>query len=244
MSARLTSSSPNARRAVDERQDAALARDPAQLLGRHQVADRAREMREAQDLRSRRDGARERLDVVLLSRVRILLLDGDHREAEALALFAPRGQVARVVVRMDDDLVAGLEVETVRDQVVRLAGVAGDDDLVGRHAQELGQRRARVLLLRIEPGAVVRRRVAIDALRFRAGASRGPAGRQGRGSPRSSPPGRAASRTDRARSSRTPPRGRASRRERARGSRLLRPRRVAEERRRAADGKQPREVSS
>ena len=232
-------------RAIDERQDAALARDPAQLLRRHQVADRAREMREGQDLGARRHGAREGLDVVLHARVRVLLFDGHHREAEALALLAPGGQVARVVVRMDDHLVARLEVETVRHQVVRLAGVARDDDLVGRHAQELGQRLARVLLLRHQAGRGCSATGRGRRSRSRAGSVSSTGREAGQrfaafmtarsggitncsrtlfqnASPAAAPPG-ASARDGRAPAAPTPGR---------------------EERRRAAEGKEPREVSS
>ena len=70
------------------------------------------------------------------------------REAEALRLFR-HARGCWVIVGEDDHFVAGLQVEAVRDQVVRLAGVAGDDDLFGRDAQELGERLAGLLLLGI-----------------------------------------------------------------------------------------------
>jgi hypothetical protein len=145
---------------------------------------------------------------------------------------------------MDDDLVAGLEIEPVRHQVVRLAGVAGDDDLVWRHAQEPGQRRARVLFLRVEPGPVVRRRVAIDALGF---ALERLEHRPGGGAEVRRVHHRQVWRHHELIANALPerlPRGSASGRERARGRRLPGPRRVAEECGRAAGGKQPSEVSS
>ena len=107
-----------------------------------------------------------------------------------------------MVVAEDDDLVAGLEIEAVRHQVVRLAGVARDDDFFRRHPEELGQRLARRLPWR-PTGARDSAATGCDRRpRSRASAPRAPAATTGTGWRRSSPPGRAASRTGRARSSR------------------------------------------
>ena len=178
--------------------------------------------------------------------MRVLLLDDAHREAEALRLLLPRLVVARVVVAEDDDLVARLEIEAVRHQVVRLAGVARDDDLFRRHAQKLGERLARRLPWR--PTAA--RGSAATGLRStssvsRVSASQHRAARPGRDWRRSSPPDRAASRTARARFSRTAsPAAGAARRQRRRETRRLRPGRMRKERGRSADGEQPGEIAA
>ena len=44
-----------------------------------------------------------------------------------------------MVVGEDDDLVARLQIEAVRDEVVALARVPRDDDLLRRDAEELGE---------------------------------------------------------------------------------------------------------
>ena len=73
--------------------------------------------------------------------MRVLLRDLDDRETESLApsrchAWWLLGWLSSKI----EHFVAGLEVEPVRDDVVRLAGVAGDDDLFRRDAQELGER--------------------------------------------------------------------------------------------------------
>ena len=194
-----------------------------------------------QHLRPRRDRLGEGVDVVLHARVRVLLRHDDHREAEALGLLVPRREVARVVVleaRMH--LVAGLEVEAVRHHVVRLAGVAGDDDLFGRDAQERGERLARASPSR-----------GISRARLLGDGSRSTLSRLARAALRA--PGREAGQRlaafITARSggitncSRTlfqnaSPRGGAAGASAPAGA-PAGPRRVAEERRGAADGKQP-----
>ena len=132
-------------RAVEQRQHAARASRRTDLLGREQVADGVGEMREGEDLGARRQRLAERVDVVLGAGVRVLLLDDADRKPEPLRLFLPRLVVAGVVVAEDDDLVASLEVQAVRHEVVRFAGVARDDDLFRRDAQKLGERLARAL---------------------------------------------------------------------------------------------------
>ena len=61
-----------------------------------------------------------------------------------------------MVVGRQQHLVAGLEIDAGRDEVVRLARVAGDDDFFRRHAQELGEQLPRVLASVAELRAVVR----------------------------------------------------------------------------------------
>ena len=75
------------------------------------------------------------------------------------------GVVARMVVGGEQHLVAGLEIDAGGDQVVRLAGVARDDDLFRRDAQELREELARVLAAVAELRAVVLRRILIHVLR-------------------------------------------------------------------------------
>ena len=70
-----------------------------------------------------------------------------------------------MVVGGEQHFVAGLEVDAGGHEVVRLAGVAGDDDLLRRDAQELGEQLARVLAAVAQLGAVVLRRILIHVLR-------------------------------------------------------------------------------
>ena len=51
---------------------------------------------------------------------------------------APREKVGVVLGGRNDDLVAGLEAETVRDEVERFRRVAREDDLRGRRVEECG----------------------------------------------------------------------------------------------------------
>ena len=189
MSARFTSSRPKlcapSSRNRTPRERASAASSLAGIMSPTVL----RQVGHRHHLGARRDRLGEGVDVVLGAGMRVLLRHDHHREAEALRLLLPRGQVARVVVLVQQHLVAGLEVQAVRHHVVRLAGVARDDDLVGRHAQELGQRLARRFLLGHQPGAVVRRRIAVDALRLSRVRPRRPAATPGTGWRRSSPPG-------------------------------------------------------
>src|SRR5205814_10130876 len=99
---------PERLRAVDERQDAALARDAADLLRRKQIADRAREVRERDDFRPRRERLGERLDVVVRPRMWIRRRNVDDGESEARRLLLPRGVIARMIVGRQQHFVAGL----------------------------------------------------------------------------------------------------------------------------------------
>ena len=152
-------------RAVDERQDAAVARELADLFRGEHVADRAGEVREPDHFRVRRDRACERVDVVLRAWMRIRRRNLLHGEAEALRLLLPRRVVARVVVGGDDHFVAGFQIDAVRHEVVRLARVARDHDLFRRHAQELREQLPRVLAPLAELHAIVERGIAIHVLR-------------------------------------------------------------------------------
>ena len=148
-------------RAVHQREDAALAGQRAERLGRKQIADRAGLVGEGDHSGSRRDRLGERVDVVLHPRVRVRrrhVLDG---EAEALRLLLPRGVVARVVVGGEQHLVRRLQIDAGRDQVVRLAGVARDHDLLRRHAEELGEQLAGVFAAVAQLGAVLLRRILV-----------------------------------------------------------------------------------
>src|SRR5439155_8078208 len=70
--------------------------------------------------------------------------DGD-AEAESLRFLAPRVQVARVVVGKEQHVVVVPELEPARYEVVRLARVAGDDDLLRRDAERRGEQAPRFL---------------------------------------------------------------------------------------------------
>ncbi len=67
--------------------------------------------------------------------MRVDLGDVPDGVSEPLSLGLPRSIVARMVVGEYEDLVAGPQVESARDPVVRLARVAGDEDLVRADAQ-------------------------------------------------------------------------------------------------------------
>jgi hypothetical protein len=130
-------------RAVDEREHAALARGGADFCCREQVAGVAVDVSNCDELRAGGHRLREQIDVSLGAGMRVDDRDRDDGESKALGLEAPGVQVAWVVVGPDDDFVAGLEVEAARHEVVAFAGVARDDDLVGRHPQRLGEEFAR-----------------------------------------------------------------------------------------------------
>jgi len=95
--------------------------------------------------RARGDGALERLEVGIESRVRVDLLDLADAVAEALAPGLPGLIVGGVVVREDQHLVARAEVEATRDPVVGLAGVTGEKDLLGGGSQVAGDQLASLL---------------------------------------------------------------------------------------------------
>jgi hypothetical protein len=117
---------------------------------------------EAEDLRPLGHRARERVEVVLGAGVRVHLVHDLQRVAEALGLRLPGVEVARVVVGEEEDLVPRLEVQPARDEVVRLARVAGEDDLLGSDAQELRDRASRRLLALPELHAVRERGIPVE----------------------------------------------------------------------------------
>jgi hypothetical protein len=73
----------------------------------------------------------------------------DHDALAPLAL-AERGQRSRVVLVGGEHLVARLQIEPEQDRLQRLAGVAGDGDLLRVTAEQRGQARADDLHLRLQ----------------------------------------------------------------------------------------------
>ena len=141
------------------------ARQGAQLAHGEEVACCVGEVGEGDHPRARRDGLPERLHIVVGPGVRARRLDLAHRVAEALPLGLPGEVVAGVVVAHDHDFVALPQLQAGRHPVVGLAGVAGDQDLLGGDAQEFGQAVARGLLHAVHFAAEARHRLAVHALR-------------------------------------------------------------------------------
>src|ERR671912_1234973 len=132
------------RRTVDERQHSAFTREPAELTCGQHVTDRARHMREGKHSCPRRDRPCRRFHEILCPGMWVGLTDDRDGVSEPLRLLHPRSVVAGVVVRKNHDFIAGFEVETARDDVVRLARVAGDDDLLRSHMEEPREDAARL----------------------------------------------------------------------------------------------------
>ena len=116
-------------RAVHQHRNAARMRAPHDLLHRHQGAEHVRHMGDRHHLGARRQQLLEFVDEEIA-----LVVDRrpfDHR-ALALAQEMPRHDVGMVLHDREHDLVAGLDAlaaERIGDQVDRLGGVAGEDDL-------------------------------------------------------------------------------------------------------------------
>ena len=132
MSRRLTSSEPERLRAIEQRKHAARASRRTDLPGWEQVADGIREVREREDLGSRGHRVAERIDVVLGAGVGFFcsttLTVNPNRFAFSIHAWLLLGWLS---LKMHH-LVARLEVQSVRHEVVRFAGVPRDDDLFRR----------------------------------------------------------------------------------------------------------------
>ena len=131
---------------VDEHRNAAGMRDPAHLLDRH---DGAEDVRHVGDGDYSRPVGQELFEFVDQEGPVV----GDRRPfddgALPLTMEIPRHEVGVVFHDREDDLVALAEVHTVgsRDQVDRLGGVLGEDDLVGmRRIEEAPHDPARLLV--------------------------------------------------------------------------------------------------
>ena len=117
--------------AVDQHRNAARMRDAHDLLDRHDGAERVRHVGDRDHL-----GARRQQLLELVEQEIAVLVDRrplDHR-ALALAQEMPRHDVGVVLHDREHDLVARLDAlaaERVGDEVDRLGGVAGEDDLFG-----------------------------------------------------------------------------------------------------------------
>ena len=116
-------------RAVDQHRNAVGVGDPRHLFDRHQRAEHVRHVGDRHHLGARTDQLLEFVDQEVS-----LIVDRrpfDHR-ALAFAEEMPRHDVGMVLHDREDDLVAGLDAlaaERIGDEVDRLGGIAGEDDL-------------------------------------------------------------------------------------------------------------------
>ena len=116
-------------RAVDQHRNAARMRELDDLLHRHRGAERVRHLRDGDHLGARAEQLLEFVDEEVA-----FVVDRrpfDHR-ALALAQEMPGHDVGMVLHDREHDLVARLDAlatERVGDQIDRLGGVAGEDDL-------------------------------------------------------------------------------------------------------------------
>ena len=115
--------------AVDQHRNAARMRDPRHLLHRHQRAEHVRHVGDRHHLGARRQQLLEFVDEEMP-----LVVDRRPFDDGALALAQemPRHDVGMVLHDREHDLVAGLDAlaaERIGDEIDRLGGVAGEDDL-------------------------------------------------------------------------------------------------------------------
>ena len=133
--------------AIDQHRDAARLAELHHVLHRHQGAEHVGHVGDRHHLGARRQKLLELVDeeIALLVHRRPL----DHR-AMALAQEMPRHDVGMVLHDREHDLVAGLDAlapERIGDEVDRLGGVAGEDDLLGpRRVEERPHLLARALV--------------------------------------------------------------------------------------------------
>ena len=124
-------------RAVDQHPEC-RGRAPADdLIHRHDGAERVRHLRDRDDFGARTEQFLEFIDRKLLLVHRRPL---DHGAA-ALAMEVPGHDVGMMLHDRKHDLVAGLDAlaaESGRDEIDRLGGVAGEDDLLGPRRIEKG----------------------------------------------------------------------------------------------------------
>ena len=129
MSCTSTSAWTAALRAVDQHRNAARVRDPRHLFHRHQRAQHVGHVGDRDHFGARTDEFLEFVEQEIS-----LVVDRrplDHR-ALALAQEMPRHDVGVVLHDREDDLVARLDAlapERIGDEVDRLGGVSGKDDL-------------------------------------------------------------------------------------------------------------------
>ena len=145
-------------RAVDDRRDAALPRQPAQIADGEELPRLVRDVAEVQHLRLRRDRLLEPLNrsACVVGHGKIEARDLDLVAPRALV---PRGQHAAVVLLGGDDLVARLEVEADLRDLQRLAGVARDGDLFRVGAEFRGQPPPGGFDVPLDQPAVIHRRL-------------------------------------------------------------------------------------
>ena len=129
-------------RAVDDGEDAALAREPREPLHREQLPAEVRDVTEVHHLGLRRDRLLEPLIQVVLGR-RDREVDARHLDLLAPHALIPGGEHAAVVLLGGEHLVAGLEVDAVLRDLQRLARVARDGNLLGVAAELGGEPAAR-----------------------------------------------------------------------------------------------------
>ena len=123
--------------AVDDGDDALRPGQAGEPLDREQLGRQVRDVGEVEDLRPGRDGLLEHLVEEVLGR-RHGELEAGHDDALAPHPLVPRRQHAGVVLLGRDDLVAGLEVDPVLDDLQGFAGAAGQGHLLGVAAEFRG----------------------------------------------------------------------------------------------------------
>src|ERR687897_48328 len=113
----------------------------------------------------RRDCPCCRFHEKLWPRVWIGLTDDRDGVAKPLCLLRPRSVVAGMVVRKNHDFVTGFEIEAARDDIVRFARVAGNDDLLRSHTKEPREKTTGLFLPSAHLLPVVERRISIHIFR-------------------------------------------------------------------------------
>jgi len=125
--------------AVGQDEQALVVGQLAQLLERHDEAGDEHGVADADHPRPGRDRGGEGPDDLVDRPGRRAERDFLDREAGPLLLEPPGADVAGVLQVRHQDLVPGLEVEAVDDEVEAFGRVAGQRDLVGRGVDERGQ---------------------------------------------------------------------------------------------------------
>src|SRR5262245_25725010 len=115
--------------------------------------------------RPRRDGPRNSFYKEFIAGMRIGLIDDGDRVTKPPGFLLPRSVVARMIIGKDDYFVARLQVEPARDDVVSLAGVARENNLLRFHPEEFGRFLPRVFLAHAHLHAVVEGWIAVHVFR-------------------------------------------------------------------------------
>src|SRR5262249_19603221 len=149
---------------VHVRVDASFARHSARLFARQPHAGRTGYIGERQDSGFGRDRRAESLQYLFDVACGLRNADALYREAGASGAHVPGDIVGRMILIEDHHFVARFQPEAVDDEVIRLAGVSDDGDLVLRSAHESRELPARLFQQRIELGAILERDVGVQIL--------------------------------------------------------------------------------